>query len=772
MASDRLEGRFGWRGGRSCRREGISGEPRLLQKGPTCVPENMLSAAVLVTGRCVSGLWGVHLAARRTGMKLRSVGVTVCLAALAFASQGLAGTTALVSVSSAEVQGLMESTSHAISADGRYVAFESKASNLVPGDSNGRNDIFVRDRQAGTTERVSVSSAGVQGNNTSGSPSISADGRYVAFQSFASNLVAGDTNGSSDIFVRDRLAGTTARVSVNSAGTQGNVASSSPAISADGQYVAFDSVASNLVADDTNGWQDVFVHDRGTGATARVSVSSEGEQGNRESSSASISANGRYIAFSSLASNLVAGDTNGVEDVFVRDCGSCGSGTTERVSVSSAEVEGNAASGHPSINADLLLLVDGRYVAFESLASNLVPGEAGWDYDIYVRDRVDGTTERVSVSSTGEIGNLPSTLPSISAGGRYVAFESQAYNLVPGDTNGYRDVFVRDRGDGTTERVSVSGTGEQGSFTSALPSISLDGGCVAFSSLASNLVLGDANGYEDVFVRDQGGGAGGPTANFSASPMSGTVPLTVVFTDLSTGGPAFWSWDFGDGSVSTEQNPSHVYAAAGSYTVSLTAANFDGSDTEEKPGFVQVMFPDAGEGYWAVDYILACVNAGVVGGYSDGTYRPSLPVTRDAMAVFVSRSLAGGDAGVPAGPATPTFSDVGTGHWAYRYVEYCSARGVVGGYADGYHPNEVVNRAQMAVFVSRAMAGGDANVPPDPDGMAFFPDVPSTHWAYRYVEYCHDHGVVGGYGDGYHPDETVNRAQMAVYIQRAFELPM
>jgi len=184
------------------------------------------------------------------------------------------------------------------------------------------------------------------------------------------------------------------------------------------------------------------------------------------------------------------------------------------------------------------------------------------------------------------------------------------------------------------------------------------------------------------------------------------------------------------------------------------------------------VFLDVDCDYWAARQIASCYYAGIVSGYWDGTYRPEEVVTRDAMAVYISRALAGGDANVPPGPTMATFPDVPTSHWAFKYVEYCYAQSVVTGYWDGYHPQGEVSRAQMAVYIARAMAGGDGNVPEDPDGTPFFPDVPSGYWAYKYVEYCHDQGVVGGYWDGYHPEELVTRAQMAVYVQRGFGLPM
>jgi hypothetical protein len=237
----------------------------------------------------------------------------------------------------------------------------------------------VHDRQTGATTRVSVSSVGGQGNDFSSGPALSADGRYVAFESTASNLVAGDTNGSGDVFVHDRQTGATTRVSVSSTGEQGNGNSFRAALSADGRYVAFESTASNLVAGDTNGTSDIFVHDRQTGATTRVSVSSAGEQGNNNSFRSALSANGRYVAFYSLASNLVAGDTNGRWDVFVHDRQT---GVTRRVSVSSAGVQGNHDSMWPALSAD------GRYVAFDSVASNLVPGDTNETWDVFIRSNV------------------------------------------------------------------------------------------------------------------------------------------------------------------------------------------------------------------------------------------------------------------------------------------------------------------------------------------------------------------------------------------------
>ncbi|OQX59363.1 MAG: hypothetical protein B5M52_03630, partial [Helicobacteraceae bacterium 4484_230] len=379
-----------------------------------------------------------------------------------------------------------------MSSDGRYVAFTSSASNLISNDTNNCDDVFVYDRAAGTIERVSVGAGGVEGNSASRGPSISADGRYVAFHSYASNLVPGDTNNQVDVFVYDRTAGTTIRVSVSFNGAKENGHSYPSSISADGRYVAFSSYASNLVPGDSNGNMDAFVYDRDTGTTERVSVSSGMLQGNNESCCPSISADGRYVAFESYASNLVLNDNNKAEDIFVRDRDT---NITERTSVNSGGTEeGNGYSFGPSISAD------GRYVAFESSASNLVSDDTNNKRDIFVYDRVAGTTERVSVGAGGVEGNSYSEHPSISANGRYVAFESYASNLVADDTNDRIDIFVYDRISSAMGRINSGNEMTEMGYNRPFPSISADGRYVAFNSDASNLVPNDTNNVWDVFV--------------------------------------------------------------------------------------------------------------------------------------------------------------------------------------------------------------------------------------------------------------------------------
>jgi PKD repeat protein len=475
------------------------------------------------------------------------------------------GTTTRISVASdgSQANGRSEimEDSKAISADGRYVVFMSQANNLIGGGTNGQTHIFVHDRQTGETTRVSVASDGVEANSRSAEPSISPDGRYVVFASQADNLASNDTNSGWDVFLHDRQTGQTTRVSVASDGTQADGDSGLPFISADGRYVAFWSSASNLVSEDTNGYPDIFVHDRQTGQTTRVSVASDGTQANSDTTGyPSISADGRYVAFHSAASNLVSEDTNGYPDIFVHDRQT---GQTTRVSVASdgTETEGGEA---PSISAD------GRYVAFHSSS------------DVFVHDRQTGETTRVSVASDGTQANLTSSFASISGDGRYVAFESAASNLVSNDTNHDNDVFVHDRQTGQTTRVSVASDGTQAIYWSGRPAISSSGRYVVFTSYASNLVSDDTNNTYDVFVHDRGEGIVlPPTAAFTSDVTSGPAPLTVHFTDLSTGTITSYVWNFGDGGTSTERNPVHTFTAAGTYTVALTVSGPGGSDSAE-----------------------------------------------------------------------------------------------------------------------------------------------------------------------------------------------
>ncbi|MCC6500114.1 MAG: hypothetical protein IT313_07595 [Anaerolineales bacterium] len=444
--------------------------------------------------------------------------------------QAATGTLTRVSVDSVGAEANNASKRPSISGDGRFVAFESDASNLVPNDTNASTDIFVKDRQTGEVTRVSVDSAGSQADQGSGGATISADGRFVAFVSDASNLVANDTNGMTDVFVRDRQLGITARVSVSSSGEQANALSDFPlAISSDGRYVVFNSDATNLVANDTNGVTDVFLRDTQTGVTERVSIASDGSQANNSSSSPSISASGQFVTFTSNASNLISDDTNNASDVFVRDRAT---GATTRVSVNTSGEQADKASRSPAISGD------GRYVVFLSKSTNFAPGTgdfSGKDF-VFLRDRQTGQTTLVSVYSD-EIIMTAGLLdqPAISSDGRYAAFSF--YDK--GDNNGIMNIWVRDLQAGTSTLVKY---GNDSSFGA---SFSANGGIVAFWSNASNLVAGDANETADIFAYEvQSSIDLTPPTAVSSEPSCGTscafptptsISFRVLFSEPVTG---------------------------------------------------------------------------------------------------------------------------------------------------------------------------------------------------------------------------------------------
>jgi Tol biopolymer transport system component len=315
------------------------------------------------------------------------------------------------------------------------VAFTSEATNLVTNDANQVSDIFVHDMSSGVTVCVSTALNGGQADAASNAASVSGTGQYIAFQSRATNLVSGDTNGVSDIFLRDTQGATTERISVSASGAQADGASEGVAISEDGRFVAFASAATNLVTPaDTNNVWDVFVRDRLNSTVLCASVSTSGAQGDAQSIAPAIAADGSVVAFESDATNLVAGDTNDCSDVFVRDFAA---GTTTRVSVGPSGAQANGRSTHPSISAD------GRYVAFLSYASNLVTGDTNGAPDVFVYDRQAGTTTRVTVSTDGGQSDKAATWPALSRDGRFVSFPSRAAQLVAGNSNGEVQVFVR-----------------------------------------------------------------------------------------------------------------------------------------------------------------------------------------------------------------------------------------------------------------------------------------------------------------------------------------
>ncbi len=426
--------------------------------------------------------------------------------------------------------------------DGRYVVMQAYSASLVPNDTNSKADIIVRDLNTGVNERVSVSSSGAQSNGDSEDGAISDDGRFVAFTSDATNLAPGGTNGLWRVYMHDRQNGTTTCIDVGPGGVEANHNAVATGISADGRFIAFSTLASNLVPNDANNALDVFLYDRVLQQLSLVSRTPAGVPGNGTSNVPSLSADGRYIVFDSLASNLVAGDTNGATDVFVYDRQTSG---MTRASVSTGSAQGNASSSRAALSSD------GRYVIFASGASTLVAGDTNGFYDVFVRDLQTGQTERVSVDAAGNQGNGDSSSPMLSPDGKWVAFVSTASNLVPGDTNAQADVFVRYRPTGGIERISVDSAGNQGNGQSfGRRGIVLGGHSVMFTSWSSNLVAGDTNNQPDVFLRERGGiyDVLGDLNADGAVDMADFATLQVHFGTSSGASPTDGDLD-GDGDV-------------------------------------------------------------------------------------------------------------------------------------------------------------------------------------------------------------------------------
>lgn len=389
----------------------------------------------------------------------------------------------------------------AISADGCVIAFKSYASNLVDNDTNDKVDVFAFDRSADSTERIPVQPAtGSSGNPRDNSfpPALNGDGSIVAFASLSNNLTPGDVNTDADVFVYDRGSQVTSILTLREDGELGGGAPDlPPSLSADARFVAFSASSPKIVSNDFNQAYDVFVYDRETGETELISVATTGSSAGRAALLASnggvISADGCVVAFYSDAPNVVAADRNDVRDVFVRN--RCTS-ESERVSVASDGTEGNAASQaagfQPGISGD------GQLVVFASDATNLDEGDDNGVADVFVRNRGDGSTRRLSKAPNGESGNAASQFPAISADGRFVAFQSSASNLVDGDGNGLSDIFVIDLATDQIRRLTPNGGEPNGNSTA--PQLNADGTVVVFQSDASNLVDDDSNGASDIFA--------------------------------------------------------------------------------------------------------------------------------------------------------------------------------------------------------------------------------------------------------------------------------
>lgn len=440
------------------------------------------------------------------------------VAALAFTAPALhAQVTTAVSVDPSGVP--RGATSAVLSSTGRFVAFGSSAADLVAGDTNGAADVFLRDLETGTTVRVNVDSSGAQEPGPAAddpfAAGVSSDGRFVLFSSQGATLVPNDTNSLADAFVRDLVAGTTERVSVASNGAEGIAPPSSfplgsypHALSPDGRFALFTSDCPNLSPLDSGARFDVFVRDRSAGTTELVNLTHLGGLADRHCIGDALSPDGRRILFHSPSTNLVPGDTNGYAtgvDLFVRDLDAQ---TTLRVNVGA-----NGEQANDSVESGAWS-VDSRWVVFTSTATNLVPGDTNACGDVFVKDLVTQAIERVSVSSAGaqSSGYFGSQSQArVSDDGRFVCFTSPSPDLVPGDSGFDADVFVHDRWTRSIRRVSVDSALHPATGFTGGSTMSADGRRIGFVTQAALVAL-DANASADVYVHDTG--QSGPYATF------------------------------------------------------------------------------------------------------------------------------------------------------------------------------------------------------------------------------------------------------------------
>lgn len=436
-------------------------------------------------------------------------------------SPGAALAAVLVSAGAGGSSGNGASSEGAITPNGRYVAYVTSARNVVPNDLNGSAaDVILRDVRDGVTTLVSVNRLGTgSGNGASRDPSVSENGRWVVFTSVADDLVANDANGAEDVFVRDLTLGTTTLVSVKQDGSGSATGPSGTAsISSNGRWVSFSSVAEDLVSNDGNGQEDVFVRDLQTGTTTLVSIDRQGSSsGTGRSFGPVLTPGGRTVAFVSNANDLVGDDENAVNDVFLRDLNA---GTTTLVSTSRDGTGGGKGDSWGPIVSP-----NGRYVAFTSVARDMVTADRNHSSDVFLRDLRQGTTTLVSVSKSGKrTANGASVALGVSSSGRYVLFTSRAPNLTAGDRNETDDVFLRDLRDGITQTVSVNLNGRSANGPSVAGTLSSDGRYAFFASTATDLVQTPVGGLGDVYRRDVADGVTTLASAAAAGSAGGNGP--------------------------------------------------------------------------------------------------------------------------------------------------------------------------------------------------------------------------------------------------------
>jgi Tol biopolymer transport system component len=461
-----------------------------------------------------------------------------------------------ISTATDGTEGLGESHNAQFSPDGRYVVFQSKSA-LVAGDTDNIDDIYLKDLSTGTVTLLSTRADGTKASSNSFDPQFSPDGRFVVFTSAATNLVAGDTNNATDIFLKDLTTGVVTRLSITATGVQGNANSADARFSPDGHFVVFQSSATNLVVGNPT-FSDVFLKDLNTKAVTRLSTTADGTQGNGIfTSAARFSPDGHSVAFESDATNLVAGDTNNAIDIFRKDL------NTKAITLLSTAADGTQGNGR---SYDAQFSADGHFVMFTSNATNLVAGDTNGVSDIFLKDLNTKAVTRLSTAADGTQANGNSYDARFSPDGRFIVFESNASNLVAGDTNGKSDIFLKDLTTGAVSRLSTATNGAQTDFDSEMPQFSPDGRFALFGSEATNLVANDGNGKSDLFLVNL----------FYKANAAAIVEGRFIETTLGVGNASSVSVAWGDG-TSTTQAPvagkmslHHAYASAGAKAAIVT----------------------------------------------------------------------------------------------------------------------------------------------------------------------------------------------------------
>jgi Tol biopolymer transport system component len=407
-----------------------------------------------------------------------------------------------------------------VSGNGHYAVFSSLASNLVPGDANGKVDVFVVDRPTNQIVRISMGLSGEEANGDSYSTNISPDGSNIVFYSQATNLVTGDTNGVGDVFIYNQTSHTIVRVSLSTTGEQGDANSAEGHISYDGRHVAFSSLANNFAGESGAFDYDVFVRDRDTdhdgifdeiesAHTFRITIGAGGaEPDTYNNLRTNISGNGRFVSFNSDSTNLISPpDLDNFSDVFVRDRDADGNGVFDEEGIGatrmikvSVDPDGNPANAVSYLHESAPMSEDGRYITFPSEASNLVNDDSNQKMDIFVRDIQTEQTALISLAPDGAPAEGKSYEPFISSDGRYFGFQTAAANLVIGDDNNRDDCVIHDRLTGNNILASLAWNGSQANGSSGPCYLSANGLVMAFLSDATNLVPGDTNTYRDAFV--------------------------------------------------------------------------------------------------------------------------------------------------------------------------------------------------------------------------------------------------------------------------------